>query len=201
MEDGFEKKAKVYLPYVIIIAVVYLFLPSILVFTGLDQKQTALTEIIYIGIFPLTALLCNTVFCMKYKNEFFMSLVAPIMYIPSAFLYGNFRANVLTTLIYLASYFVCGYLGLIIGDLLKGRTKEEGEDKNKKSSKSRGNSYRRQNKTASHVSRRAREEQNIRTENKISEKEEQYDFNESTSTEDDIDAILKEIHERQNRGQ
>lgn len=117
MDDKFEKKLKEFLPYIIIIGVVYLFAPAILVFT---KSTGMLNQIIYIGLFPLTALLCNLFYSYKKVNDFFLSLVAPIIYIPSMLLYGNIRDSVLNSLIYLVSYFICGYIGLTLGEIFKG---------------------------------------------------------------------------------
>ena len=117
MDDKFEKKLKEFLPYIIIIGVVYLFAPAILVST---KSTGLLNQIIYIGLFPLTALLCNVYYSYKKANDFFLSLVAPIIYIPSMLLYGNIRDSVLNSLIYLVSYFICGYIGLSLGEILKG---------------------------------------------------------------------------------
>lgn len=117
MDDKFEKKLKEFLPYIIIIGVVYLFAPAILVST---KSTGMLNQIIYIGLFPLTALLCNVYYSYKKANDFFLSLVAPIIYIPSMLLYGNLRDSVLNSLIYLVSYFICGYIGLSLGEILKG---------------------------------------------------------------------------------
>ena len=196
MEDSFEKKVKAYLPYVIVIAVVYLFLPAILVFTGQDQHPTFLTEIIYIGVFPLTALICSLIFTVKHKNEFFMALIAPIMYIPSMFLYGNIRDNVVTTLIYLVSYFICGFLGIVLGDILKGKGKNKNNAKTQ--TEDRSSIYQKKRQTASHVSRRAREE-HVRQDRYASLGSEKYDDSDPSTTAEDIDEILREIHDRQSR--
>ena len=192
MEDKFEKKFKAYLPFIIIIAIVYLFLPCILVFTGQDKNPTFLTEIIYIGIFPLTALLCSLIYSYKNKNEFFMALIAPIIYIPSMFLYGNARDNVVTSLIYLVSYFICGFLGLILGDILRGDDKRQKQKDNR-------TGYQSKRKTASHVSRKAREEQNDAKERNRSINESDYSYGDNSTTAEDIDQILREIHDRQSR--
>lgn len=131
MDDKFEKKLKEFLPYIIIIGVVYLFAPAILVST---KSTGLLNQIIYIGLFPLTALLCNVYYSYKKANDFFLSLVAPIIYIPSMLLYGNLRDSVLNSLIYLVSYFICGYIGLSLGEILKGSdSKKNSKDVRRKS--------------------------------------------------------------------
>ena len=125
MDDKFEKKLKEFLPYIIIIGVVYLFAPALLVFT---KSTGLLNQIVYLGLFPLTALLCNLYYSYKKTSDFALSLVAPIIYIPSMLLYGNIRDSLLNSLIYLVSYFICGYIGLTLGEMIKGSN-----SKNKKS--------------------------------------------------------------------
>lgn len=117
MDDKFEKKLKEFLPYIIIIGVVYLFAPALLVFT---KSTGLLNQIVYLGLFPLTALLCNLYYSYKKTSDFALSLVAPIIYIPSMLLYGNIRDSLLNSLIYLVSYFICGYIGLTLGEMIKG---------------------------------------------------------------------------------
>ena len=125
MDDKFEKKLKEFLPYIIIIGVVYLFAPALLVFT---KSTGLLNQIVYLGLFPLAALLCNLYYSYKKTSDFALSLVAPIIYIPSMLLYGNIRDSLLNSLIYLVSYFICGYIGLTLGEMIKGSN-----SKNKKS--------------------------------------------------------------------
>ncbi len=117
MDDKFEKKLKEFLPYIIIIGVVYLFAPALLVFT---KSTGLLNQVVYLGLFPLTALLCNLYYSFKKTSDFALSLVAPIIYIPSMLLYGNIRDSLLNSLIYLVSYFICGYIGLTLGEMIKG---------------------------------------------------------------------------------
>lgn len=121
MDDKFEKKLKEFLPYIIIIGVVYLFAPALLVFT---KSTGLLNQIVYLGLFPLTALLCNLYYSYKKTSDFALSLVAPIIYIPSMLLYGNIRDSLLNSLIYLVSYFICGYIGLTLGEMIKGSNSE-----------------------------------------------------------------------------
>lgn len=125
MEDKFEKKFKAFLPYIIIIGVIYLFLPIALV----KNTNLIFNNIVYIGVFPLTALACCGFYSYKRNMDIFLALVAPAFYIPSMFLYGNFRYSPVTSLIYLVAYFVCGFLGLLIGDILAPKSKKQAERK------------------------------------------------------------------------
>lgn len=210
MDDKFEKKLKEFLPYIIIIGVVYLFAPAILVFT---KSTGLLNQILYIGLFPLTALLCNIYYSYKKANDFFLSLVAPIVYIPSMLLYGNIRDSLLNSLIYLVSYFICGYIGLTIGEIIKGNS---GEKKEK-------DVIRRRMPTVvdTKVAQKSDDiyvEDDFREFNAVEEIElpksyepvEEYSYEPQNSsfdnscdsprdyTEDDIDAILAELHNRHN---
>lgn len=184
MEDKFEKKFKSFLPYIIIIAAVYLFLPALLAIFSKNQT-TPLTYIILIGILPLTALLCCFHYAYKKENDFFLSLVAPIIFIPSMFLYRLFMYSWITSLIYLISYFICGYIGLILGEIIS--------KKNKKSAKEIDGKIKTHNKHPKKV--------NINED--ASNDSFQEDFadeldTDTTTTTEDINAILENIHNRHN---
>ena len=210
MDDKFEKKLKEFLPYIIIIGVVYLFAPAILVST---KSTGLLNQIIYIGLFPLTALLCNVYYSYKKANDFFLSLVAPIIYIPSMLLYGNIRDSVLNSLIYLVSYFICGYIGLALGEILKGSdSKKNSKDVRRKrvptvvdtkvADKSDDiyveddfNEYNAVEEIELPKSYEPVEEHNFEPQNNTFDNS--YDSSKDY-TEDDIDAILAELHNRHN---
>lgn len=210
MDDKFEKKLKEFLPYIIIIGVVYLFAPAILVFT---KSTGMLNQIIYIGLFPLTALLCNLFYSYKKVNDFFLSLVAPIIYIPSMLLYGNIRDSVLNSLIYLVSYFICGYIGLTLGEIFKGSdSKKNSKDVRRRRVPTVVDTKVAENSDDIYV------EDDFDEYNAVEEIElpksyepvEEYSYEPQNSsfdtsydnprdyTEDDIDAILAELHNRHN---
>lgn len=196
MDDKFEKKLKDFLPYIIIIGVVYLFLPSILVFT---KSEGVLNQIVYIGVFPLTALLCSLHYGYKKENDLLLSFVAPVIYIPSMLLYGNLRDSVLNTVIFLVSYFICGYIGLTLGDMIKSSKEKQN-----------GNASERKAVATVVNTDNAYEEEdelcfdNIELPQQYDEEVESVQYQEDepifepadSYTEDDIDAILAEIHSR-----
>lgn len=199
MEDIFEKKIKSFLPYIIIIGVVYLFAPAILVFVG---NKELLNQVFYIGLFPLTALACNFYYGYKKEMDFWLSLVAPVFFIPSMFIYGNFAYSPLNSIIFLVCYFICSYLGLTLGDMLKGRNGDNTE-KNERSDKTRTRVPRRVNTTPREDKSAAElmiEEHDIELPPSFDEEVESgtYDEVETTfdSTADDIDAILAELRDR-----
>ena len=178
MNDQLEKKLKELLPYIIITGIIYLLLP---LFMG--ASASASTYIIQLGIFPLTTLGCGIVYKrLKQRNDLGLCLIAPLFYALSALLYGMWRASWYTVLIYLAAYFLCGYLGLMIGDILSI-----------KSGASKGENIRK-------PSRRPRRV-NVEDETPATEyfaTEDPYDDMslDTSTTEDDIDVILNNIHNR-----
>lgn len=187
MNDVFEKKFKEFLPYIIIIGVIYLFFPIFLVISGNNGGSTVFNQITYLGIFPLTALLCCLHYSFKKKNDFFLSLVAPILFIPSMLLYGNIRDSVLNCIIFIVSYFICGYLGLLIGEMLAPKKKVKEENAVESSSGRRARTPKRVSQKAVEETKEHFESQNVSD----IEIEEPY-----TTTAEDIDSILEEIHAR-----
>ena len=205
MEDIFEKKIKSFLPYIIIIGAAYLFGPAILMLTG---NKVLLNQIFYIGLFPLTALLCCLHYSYKKEMDFFLSLVAPIFFIPSMFIYGLFMLQPLNSIIFLVCYFICSYLGLTIGDMLKNKN---GSDDNADTKKKRV--PKRVNASATDIDKTAAElmieDHDIEIPMTFDEEVESESFEaveampetpkvETTfdSTADDIDAILNELRNR-----
>lgn len=201
MEDIFEKKIKSFLPYIIIIGVMYLFGPAILMLTG---NNVLLNQIFYIGIFPLTALLCCAYYSYKKEMDFFLSLVAPIFFIPSMFIYGLFMMQPLNSIIFLVCYFICSYLGLTIGDMIKGKngTEDKADEKQKRVPR-RVNTVANSDATAAEL---MIEEHDIEIPMTFDEEVEIDTFEEIEtveevettydSTADDIDAILAELRNR-----
>ena len=119
---------KKYVPYAVIIFVVYMLLP--LVF--LPAVMQKFSPIAYDCVFPLTAIGCAAHYCSKYGLDFLFALIAPIIYLPSMLIYnGGFSSNTLSTnLILLVVYLVAGIFGLFLGDLAFGdkrRQKEKAE--------------------------------------------------------------------------
>lgn len=111
-----EKKLRAYLPYLLIIGAVYLIAPALLL-----VGSSGLSYLVLIGLLPLTALLCCAHFSIKKRSDFIVCLFAPLFYLPAMFIYGIAAADLLSAVIYLIAYFLCGYLGLTIGDIIANR--------------------------------------------------------------------------------
>lgn len=196
MNDILEKKLKEFLPYIVIIGAVYLIMPAFLV-SG--RASVVFNQIVYIGIFPLAALGCGFHYGYKKTNDFYLSLVAPIIYIPSMLLYGNLRANPLNSIIFLICYFICGYIGLTLGEMFSSKNGDENKDKSehKKEVHTRKRVPKRV-KTTEHTHRFKSDE--FEDDIKMPEQfeVEHSDVTDSLfdDTQDDIDAILSDIRNR-----
>ena len=120
MNDKLEKTLKELLPYIIVTGIIFLLLP---LFMG--KTASAATYIIQIGIFPLTALGCGVFYKLQKKqNSLYPALIAPIFYALAALLYGMWRTSWYTVLIYIVAYFLCGYLGQLLADVLPFNKKD-----------------------------------------------------------------------------
>ena len=111
-----EKKLRAYLPYLVIIGIVFLIVPALLLI-----GSSGLSYVVLIGLLPLTAMICCAHYSIKRHSDFVMCLFAPIFFLPAMFLYGLASADLLSAVIYLIAYFLCGYLGLTVGDILANR--------------------------------------------------------------------------------
>ena len=120
MQIKVEKKLRDFLPYMIVIGVVYLIVPALLL-----ANAPALTYIVLIGLLPLTALICCAHYSMKYSDDFIVSLFAPLCFVITMLIYGLVQSDALKAFIYLIAYFLCGYLGLTIGAILSNRGAED----------------------------------------------------------------------------
>ncbi|MBR2714989.1 MAG: hypothetical protein IKB73_02135 [Ruminococcus sp.] len=200
MEDFFEKKLKEFLPYIIIIGAVFLALPAILM---LLKNRVVLNQIVLLGVFPLTSFGCCAHYAYVKKSDLYLTLVAPIIFIPTMFLYGFIRDSLLNSLIFLVSYFICGYIGLTVGEMISGKASDD-KAENKGGRRTSG-SRSRQRRVPRHVDTTAANEESV-DDLVIEDIEmpESFDAVHTTadetpsfdSTMSDIDSILAEIHSR-----
>ncbi|MDD5795973.1 MAG: hypothetical protein PUD24_03450 [Oscillospiraceae bacterium] len=112
---------KRYVPYALVILLVYMFVPLIFVLNGTGTQQHPVT---YDVIFPLTAIVCSVIYGKKHGIDFFFSLVAPIIYIPSMLIYNGISTN---NIIFVAIYLAASIFGLFFGDMFFG-SKEKGPE-------------------------------------------------------------------------
>ena len=99
---------KKYVPYAVIILLVYMLLPLVFI-PGAMQK---FSPVAYDCVFPITAIGCSAHYCSKHGLDFLFALIAPIIYLPSMLIYnGGFSSSTLSTnLILLVVYLVAGIL-------------------------------------------------------------------------------------------
>lgn len=114
---------KRYVPFAAIILAVYLLVPLIF----LSDAISTFSPVAYYFVFPAVAIICSAIYCSKYGMDFFFSLIAPVIYLPSMLIYnGGFS---FTNIILLVAYLVASIFGLFIGDIAFGdkRRQEEAE--------------------------------------------------------------------------
>ena len=119
---------KKYVPYAVIILLVYMLLPLVFIPSAMQK----FSPVAYDFVFPITAIGCSAHYCSKHGLDFLFALIAPIIYLPSMLIYnGGFSSSTLSTnLILLVVYLVAGIFGLFLGDLAFGdkrRQKEKAE--------------------------------------------------------------------------
>ncbi len=116
---------KKYLPYTVIIFAIYIVVP--LLFRS--GASSGFVGVAWYFIFPATAAVTAAVFCSKYGLDFLFSLIAPILFLPSMFLYyGGIN---LSNIILLIVYLVAGIFGLFLGDIALGDKRREREKREK----------------------------------------------------------------------
>jgi len=209
MQKEFEKKFKAFLPYIIIIGLVYLIAPALLL-----VDSVFLSYVVMLAILPLTAGGCCAYYCIKNENDFYLCLVAPAFFVVTILLYGiyNSDSGVFKSLVYLVCYLLCGFLGLTIGDILTGYKRAPENDADKSEKKSRGSSRgaeerrpaaRRTNRgvdpdTPIRRSRTAARPERVDVEGNafVAEDPDKDESLDTATTSEDIDAILSEIHQR-----
>ena len=116
---------KKYLPYTVIIFAIYIIVP--LLFR--NEALKSFVGVAWYFIFPATAAITAAIYCAKYGLDFLFSLIAPIIFLPSMFLYyGGINMH---NIVLLTGYLVAGIFGLFIGDLALGDKRREREKQEK----------------------------------------------------------------------
>ena len=112
---------KRYVPYAVVILLAYMIVPLLFLIPSL----AGFSAIAYYFVFPAVAIICSAIFCSKYGLDFFFTLIAPVVFIPSMLFYnGGFQ---LTNIILLIAYLVAGIFGLYIGDIAFGDKRRKAE--------------------------------------------------------------------------
>lgn len=112
---------KRYVPYAVVILLAYMIVPLLFLVPAL----AGFSAIAYYFVFPAIAIVCSAVFCSKYGLDFFFTLIAPVVFIPSMLIYnGGFQ---ITNIILLVAYLVAGIFGLYIGDIAFGDKRRQAE--------------------------------------------------------------------------
>ena len=183
---------KKYVPYAVVILLVYMLSPLFFVFTGAAYQD--FTPVLYDIVFPLTAIISSLIYGGKYGIDFFFSLVAPIIYIPSMLIYNGISAG---NIIFVAIYLVSSIFGLFLGDMFfsKKRNMPEPEldvdldieeyegDRHRKPTADNGNKNNSNKKPLSEDNDDFFDNYSVGDYKKS-----------STNAEDEIDKILNEIH-------
>lgn len=121
MKDTVKK----YMPYAVVIFAVYIIVP-------LFFRNAALANFSGIAlyfIFPATAVVAAAIYCSKHGLDFLFSLIAPVFYLPSMFIYGG--GIKLGNILLLAVYLVAGMFGLFVGDIALGDKRRQREEQEK----------------------------------------------------------------------
>lgn len=181
MNENLKNTLKELIPYIIVTGILFLLLP---LFMG--KSAGFATYFIQLGVFPLTAIGCGVFYKLKNKkNSLYLCLIAPIFYALSALLYGMWRDSWYTVLIYVAAYLLCGYLGLILGDVLPIGKKAE--------------SIRSLIQKPSQRPRRVNVEDEPAADSFVAEDPEEDTALDASTTNDDIEEILTGIHNRKSQ--
>ena len=179
MEDKLKNKLKTLLPYIIINAIIFLLLPLLM-----GNKTGVATYLIQVVVFPLTAVGCSIHYKrFKKETDVYICFVAPLFYAVTALIYGMWSVSWYTVLIYIAAYFLSGYLGLLLCDMMK-------TDRKKGSDRSASKRFS-QRPSRVNVKEDAKDKQNFAAE----DPSEDMSLDVST-TDDDIEEIFNRIHNK-----
>ena len=159
----------------------------------MGSKESAVTYVIQIGAFPLISACCGFHYTFsKHKKDIVLCCVPSIFYAISALLYGMWSTSWITVLIYMAAYFICCYLGMILCELFKPGSKAEDTDK-PVTPEHRSN----------HPSRVKVQEHEIKSEAETPDAPAEGNIPDigldTSTTDDDIEAILRDIRNRKNQ--
>lgn len=196
MGDKLEKKLRDFLLYIIIIGATFMLLPLILI---LLNNKLVYNNIVLMGVFPLVTLGCSVYYAYKKKYDLGFAFIAPIVFIFTMFLYGIFTASPINSIIYLVAYFICGFIGLTVGDMLRkkdNKTIEDDDDDDLGYVRHRKRNVPKVVATQSHVEHVEDTVEDIEMPQHFEEHHHEVEAVPSYDDDYDLDAILAEIHNR-----
>ncbi len=189
--NGLVKK---YLPYGVVILLVYMLVPLIFI----SKSMQGFSTVAYYFVFPATAIVCAAMYCSKYGMDFLFTLIAPVVFIPSMLIYnGGFH---LTNIILLVAYLISGIFGLFVGDIAFGDKRKKAEAEAEAEAEERLLAAKRRNEEF--VSEKAAEAENTPAEPTVPsydlDDDDDFDYSKYASTdkvtdESEIDDILNEF--------
>ncbi len=189
--NGLVKK---YLPYGVVILLVYMLVPLIFI----SKSMQGFSTVAYYFVFPATAIVCAAMYCSKYGMDFLFTLIAPVVFIPSMLIYnGGFH---LTNIILLVAYLISGIFGLFVGDIAFGDKRKKAEAEAEAEAEERLLAAKRRNEEF--VSEKAAEAENAPAEPTVPsydlDDDDDFDYSKYASTdkvtdESEIDDILNEF--------
>jgi K+-sensing histidine kinase KdpD len=119
------------MPYAVVTFAIYIIVP--LLFNNEALGKFVGVELYF--IFPLTAIVSAAIYSAKYGLDFLFSLIAPILFLPTMFIFcGGFAGQyALHNILLIVIYLVAAMFGLFVGDIAFGdkrrqREKEEREE-------------------------------------------------------------------------
>lgn len=193
--NGLVKK---YLPYGVVILLVYMLVPIIFISKSLQGFST----VAYYFIFPATAIVCAAMYCSKYGMDFLFTLIAPVVFIPSMLIYnGGFR---LTNIILLVAYLVSGIFGLFVGDIAFGDKRKKAEAEAEAEAEERLLAAKRRNEEfVNEKAAEAEAPKAVETTYDLNDDDDDFDYSKYASTdkvtdESEIDDILNEFGSSKN---
>lgn len=208
MKEQILLKLKKFLPFIIVIALVFLIAPAFLVSARTDKYNS----FVYIGVFSITTFLCAFFYGYKNGKDYFFSAIAPLIYLPSMFLYGNYKDSIFNCLIYFVCYFLCGFIGVLVGDLgysdKKNKSRKQSQRRSSIDVENKGGREEISPRRREAVKTQQPARRTSRKENKDEdflykydapakkEEEPKYDF--EKSADDEINEILRQLHGDEN---
>ena len=195
--NGLVKK---YLPYGVVILLIYMLVPIIFISKSLQGFSTVTLKkdeaMDYFGI------VCAAMYCSKYGMDFLFTLIAPVVFIPSMLIYnGGFH---LTNIILLVAYLISGIFGLFVGDIAFGDKRKKAEAEAEAEAEERLLAAKRRNEEfVNEKAAEAEAPKAVETTYDLNDDDDDFDYSKYASTdkvtdESEIDDILNEFGSSKN---